>query len=108
MPSYRFGNISTVKALIRNKNNGYIGESFIVDMHSRTGFSGSSVWVYRTQSSSLGLGYEQGMDYHFVRLLGIHWGQFPELWELKAGALRGHIAQANLVTDGRYVEGLSE
>ena len=44
-----------------------------------------------------------------MKMLGIHWGQFPESWELKdkPKPAAGPAAQASLITDGKYVEGLS-
>jgi hypothetical protein len=38
-----------------------------------------------------------------MKLLGIHWGQFPEIWQLSAG----QIEEASLITDGKYVKGMS-
>ena len=55
IPSARFGNISMMpdaRAPIKQPT-GYNGVSYIVDMHSRTGFSGSPVFVYRTFGSDL-------------------------------------------------------
>src|SRR5258707_1186988 len=46
VPSARFGNISMLpnpRATIR-QSTGYDGVSYVVDMHSRTGFSGSPVF----------------------------------------------------------------
>jgi hypothetical protein len=48
---------------------------------------------------------------HTLNCLGIHWGQFPERWELKERKDHppppsSHEA-ADLITTGRYVEGLS-
>jgi hypothetical protein len=41
-------------------------------------------------------------------LLGIHWGQFPEEWELKQLKTEKKSEQRrNLITDGAYVAGLS-
>src|SRR5947209_5313437 len=42
--SVRFGHISIIDAQIRQSTN-YRGRSIIVDMHSRTGYSGSPVFV---------------------------------------------------------------
>ncbi len=128
IPSARFGNISMLpdkRAKIKQPT-GFRGESFIVDMHSRSGFSGSPVYVYRTMGSDLNssfFGQEVKVSriklssgdrasghVHFkptlFSLLGIHWGQFPERWELKE---RQKFSEAgnNLVTDGSYVEGMS-
>ena len=46
-----------------------------------------------------------------MSLLGIHWGQFPERWEVtNSGKLRDESSGENhesLVTDGRFIKGLS-
>lgn len=127
VPSARFGNISMLpnpRAKVKQPT-GYLGESFIVDMHSRTGFSGSPVYVYRTLGNDLEDNFfgedveltgvrisDRGDDFrgrlrvsHFFRFLGIHWGQFPERWELRNAS---QMSEANgLVTNGGYVEGMS-
>lgn len=128
IPSARFGHISMLadaRAAIKQPT-GHSGESFVIDMHSRTGFSGSPVYVYRTFAHDLtngmfghefvahglreGLGGNsiQGrLTFHgFLRLLGIHWGQFPERWELKDQS-RLRESSRDLITEGRYVEGMS-
>ena len=117
IPSVRFGNVSMLpdpRALIEQEN-GYLGESYVVDMHSRTGFSGSPVFAYRTFGADLTLdgrhrikgltvisngrpGLSQYRDStrieeakatfrseNIFRFLGIHWGQFPEIWPIKPG-----------------------
>ena len=141
VPSARFGNVSMLadpNARIR-LSTGYHAESFIVDMHSRTGFSGSPVFAYRTFGSELSENPNKGVpfdDLHIdqfqsrpigtrsanpiygrlsgyigsrqmFRLLGIHWGQFPETWLLSERSRL--IAEGNryLVFDGAYVEGMS-
>jgi hypothetical protein len=137
VPSARFGNISMMpnsRATIKQPT-GYLGESFVIDMHSRTGFSGSPVYVYRTFGADLaqGGGYEfediefndlnklaeraQGKPFSHIKgrlqirtlfeFLGIHWGQFPEKWELKDKKRVAESARKHLITDGAYVEGMS-
>jgi hypothetical protein len=135
VPSARFGNISMLpneRAKIEQPT-GYKGVSYVVDMHSRSGFSGSPVFVYRTFGSDLTEGafghpFENFAVDHPIELdhlgtsrnsgrlrvntlfnfLGIHWGQFPETWELRD---KSKLAESNkrqhLVTEGGYVEGLS-
>jgi len=131
LPSARFGNISMLpnsRATIRQPT-GYDGISYIVDMHSRTGFSGSPVFAYRTFGSDLteGSGHRfehieiENWDsdvnrsgrlkantlFHF---LGIHWAQFPEEWEINRRQTAGTNEQAKrkgLLLDGDVVEGLS-
>lgn len=86
-PAARFGCISVTPSVMRGKE--AKGENYCIDMHSRTGFSGSPVFVYRTPGSDLNRMYgkaggDGGKLYfgsHFVFFLGIHWGQFQE--ELK-------------------------
>jgi hypothetical protein len=92
-------------------------ESFILDVHSRTGYSGSPAFVYRTFGSDLTtdqlvtieepiLGSMQvSPDDHFIKLLGIHWGQFPERWEIKSR--RKTVAASLKGQNRRYVEGMS-
>lgn len=114
IPSARFGNISMLpnpRALIEQPNE-YKGESFVVDMHSRTGFSGSPVFAYRTFGSDLTINREHTINRltilqeghynlpertpiyeatatfesdNIFALIGIHWGQFPEKWPIKPG-----------------------
>jgi hypothetical protein len=131
VPSARFGNISMLpnpKATIEQPTK-YRGESFVVDMHSRTGFSGSPVYVYRTfgadlTESSFGTSFDsleidnwdsaatggrlkgRLKSSQLFELLGIHWGQFPERWELhNANALKE--ARKDLIVEGGYVKGMS-
>jgi hypothetical protein len=107
-PAFRFGHISITNANILQKT-GFAGRSIVVDMHSRTGFSGSPVFVYRTPGAIFARKDTLMGGGHIHKLLGIHWGQFPELWELDSG--KGRVADAeqsaHLVLDGKYVRGLS-
>ena len=110
-PAVRFGHISILDAHIKQRT-GYVGRSIVLDMHSRSGFSGSPVFIYRTLGSHF---LEEKPNSiligggHYFKLLGIHWGQFPELWELKNkyGVKSSAQREAALVEDGQYVEGLS-
>jgi hypothetical protein len=111
-PALRFGHISIFDAKIEQPT-GYKGRSIVADMHSRTGFSGSPVIVYRTMGSAfIDPPPKKGMILtgggHYISLLGILWGQFPEEWELKrSSASSGVLRNASIVTDGEYVKGLS-
>lgn len=110
-PSLRFGHISMTNAPIRQPT-GSTEESFVVDLHSRTGFSGSPVVVYRTIGSHFfdaekTKGKVLVGGGHTIFLLGINWGQFPEMWELKEGEANPNTTNAPLITKGKYVEGLS-
>ncbi len=55
LPSARFGNVSMLPddRVTIEQSTGYRGITYVVDMHSRTGFSGSPVYVYRTFGSDL-------------------------------------------------------
>lgn len=86
-PALRFGNISTVGADVRSNNWGSSAPSHIIDLHSRAGYSGSPVFVYRTFGSDLTRSKLVGRVMKpLLYLLGIHWGQFPEKWSLRIGA----------------------
>jgi hypothetical protein len=133
VPSARFGHISMMpdeRALIEQET-GYQGISYVVDMHSRSGFSGSPVYVYRTFGSDLddtwGFPFKEleisnwgsGMrgfplsgrmrvDTLFL-FLGIHWAQFPEQWEMhdKSTLKESAKSRKGLIAEGGYVEGFS-
>lgn len=138
-PLVRFGNLSMLASNdtpIRHGN--FLQESHIVDMHSRSGFSGSPVFVYRTFGSNLTNRAEERIDIDMnplidrmdpvrgnsrdgrpvetrvfpqsvFHLLGIHWAQFPEKWELKnLEVVKEESSNARyLVTDKTYVDGVS-
>lgn len=124
-PSLRFGAISMMEADIR-QGTGFHGRSIIVDTHSRTGFSGSPVYIYRPGTTTqLPFSFKNsnlpkrsgpkashrtwgvGNDTQ-VKLLGIHWGQFPERWEINSAPAQPKRRDENsIVRDGEYVEGLS-
>ena len=140
-PQARFGNISMLasdSSKIQQKT-GYEGQSYIVDTHSRPGFSGSPVFVYRTPLNDFGSDQElkgeaksQSLGYQLSRrgdrsgregssfdvsikvsntlfaLLGIHWGQFAERWEIYDDPSSNTKDENNsLVKNGGYVEGVS-
>lgn len=86
IPSARFGNISMLpdaRAPIIQPTD-HKGVSYLIDMRSRTGFSGSPVYVYRTFGSNLNCGSTDtfdGIDIEFDRLefdnnfIGVSMGQ---------------------------------
>jgi hypothetical protein len=119
VPSGRFGNISVLPQDVIQPTGGK-AQSFILDVHSRTGYSGSPVFVYRTFGSDLTtdvlqlqelniLGLATATPFsHFIKLLGLHWGQFPEQWEIKTKAKSKLSTEALLdQKNERYVEGMS-
>jgi hypothetical protein len=111
MPAVRFGNIGVMPSIIKQEN-GHYGESYCIDLHSRTGYSGSPVFVYRTPFSNFDAAFRQGkglrFDDTFIYLLGIHWGQFPEYWEITNKKKLIESKRPGVVTtDGKHVKGLS-
>lgn len=65
--------------------------SYLNDMRSRSGFSGSPVWVWRIPSDDMDMGDVDGhfperpsigMERRFLRLLGVHCAQFREEVEI--------------------------
>jgi hypothetical protein len=102
-PSMRFGNISMMKAN-QIQPTGCREPSFVVDMHSRTGYSGSPVFIYRTHGSIFP---RKGRPFvvggHMMKLLGVLWGQFPEQWDIK---IKGAPAP-QAVVPGVSIEGMS-
>jgi len=115
-PAVRFGHVSTDPVPIK-QDNGQYADCYCIDLHSRSGYSGSPVFAYRTPGANLEDAPHKG-DFanakvllagtNFMALLGIHWGQFPEIWELADLNSISEKAEANsLITDGKYVKGLS-
>jgi len=131
VPGARFGNISMLPSTFMKieQENGFMGECYIVDMHSRSGFSGSPVFMYRMLGHDLsrplheqfrilpgiadprfgsgGIGMPIRGDNLFL-FLGIHVGQFPEDW--KAGKSQARMvatSKGGLKVDDAYVEGWS-
>jgi len=109
IPAARFGNISVMPQVIPQPTGADTLTSFVLDVHSRTGYSGSPVFVYRTLFSDLSdipSNIEAGEQSHFIKFLGVHWGQFPELWEIESG--KAAVPQGvSLSNDAKYISGLS-
>lgn len=87
-------------------------------MHSRTGYSGSPVFVYRTpgnnfrpERSFLIPTPEQALKKYFsdgfFLLLGIHCGQFPEEWKITEKKSTAAEEGKSLLIEGAVVTGLS-
>jgi hypothetical protein len=140
VPAARFGNVSMApnpSATIKQPT-GHDGQSFVVDLHARSGFSGSPVFVYRTPvgdlsaggvvlSGRLSLTSPKSVEAALVRgrgiprnvevelalpgelfgLLGVHWGQFPESWEIKRRKSASTQPNHTLLPASEFVEGLS-
>jgi hypothetical protein len=75
----RFGNISATPRAMYNVEAGYQEESFAVEMHSRSGYSGSPVLVYGTTATRIFKDVRRDGDHgNFMFLLGVNWGQIQE------------------------------
>ena len=106
-PAIRFGNISIDPTPIVQPNK-QVADCYCVDVHSRSGFSGSPVFVYN-QTTGRFYPENEGRPNPrplFLKLLGIHWGQFPEEWEIVDGKGR-LIADGADGMDSQYIKGLS-
>ena len=91
VPAFRFGNISMMpndQALLDMETDGRCA-AYLVDTHSRSGFSGSPVFVYQTYGADLStfpmdwrrterdhVMLAGGPTDRYVGLLGVHCGQF--------------------------------
>src|SRR5262249_51938844 len=115
VPSARFGNISVMPLPFANirQGTGLQTPSYVIDMHSRSGFSGSPVFMYRPPQQDLpeqlvpATHRNVNIDTIF-RFLGIHFGQFPEEWEIgRRKPRRTEARKRGLITDGAYVTGWS-
>jgi hypothetical protein len=116
VPAVRFGNISSMPAPIKQAT-GKSANCYCIDMHSRSGYSGSPVFVYRTPGFDLEQIAQRKSDgglsiltagVNFFGLLGIHFGQFPELWEISGKKKQTSEAAApGLIVEGQYIKGLS-
>lgn len=110
-PSMRFGNLSMMAAHVPQPTpSRFAGASYVVDMHSRTGYSGSPVFLYRTTGSLFSAPGKLVVG-HMMKLLGILWGQFPEEWDIgdqskKSKSAKRQAAQIP-VLEGKSVKGMS-
>jgi hypothetical protein len=108
-PSARFGNVSMLPsdgAAIRQPT-GHDGISYVVDMHSRTGFSGSPVFAYKTFGSDLeawyGFNFDSiEMDLHDLRIRPSSLGRIDDpfrgaTFEGELRASRGRIKSHNVM-----------
>jgi hypothetical protein len=109
-PAVRFGCISIMPSMIPTEFSKQPKEYYSIDMHSRSGFSGSPVFAYRTFGQDLD-GRDMSRLYDAIKqmrrvsswdfkprmwLLGIQHGQFPEYWEIEtiqemSGSTKQHI-----------------
>lgn len=105
VPAARFGNISVMPQPIEQPTGAKHLKSYVLDVHSRTGYSGSPVFVYRTDGSDL-TGFAVRTTHQFVMLLGVLWGQFPERWEIAFDpTIQDQIVR--LKANANFVKGMS-
>lgn len=92
-PAVRFGNISIRPSQIEMPNSNKSVGYYCLDMHSRTGFSGSPVFAYRTAGSDLAEAFTNSLALRstVLRFIGIHCGQFDEEMQLTVGANKGLV-----------------
>ena len=108
-PAVRFGHISVMPTPLEQPT-GTLADSYCIDMHSRSGYSGSPVWIYRSPGYDITTAAKSGSEAelviagnHLMLLLGIHYDQFPEAWPIV-----GETEMTKAVKrDGRTIRGLS-
>ena len=79
-PAVRFGNISLMPSEMEFSKYGhdYSGKYYCLDMRSRTGFSGSPIFVYRTSTNDLRPSNVVSLGPPQPKFLGVHAAQYPE------------------------------
>ena len=80
-PTVRFGNISSMPIPVINETTNKKVNSYLLDMHSRSGYSGSPVMVFRTRGGNFNRRSPNDAvpeSPPILYFLGIHWGQFPD------------------------------
>ena len=100
-PTSRFGHISAMPQVIDRSVGGSGMPSYLLDMHSRSGYSGSPVFVYQPAIEHKGGTLSMMTGPGFLKLLGVHYGQFSELLKIQPDP-------AMVLKPGReYIEGWS-
>ena len=116
VPAIRFGHVSVNPSPLMYQ--GRLMDTYCVDVHSRTGHSGSPVFVYRMSGHDLELNAPQELAADtpiffagktLLAVLGIHYAQFPERWEIAKGTPGAvtSVSEAPLTKDGDQVIGMS-
>lgn len=107
VPAARFGHIS-IMPMPMKQSSGANGECYCLDVHSRSGFSGSPAFVYRTPGTNFNKEKILDTSEFFMLLLGIHRAQFPEPWEInKKDIKKKAISETNINYEQLEVTGLS-
>jgi hypothetical protein len=100
IPAVRFGNISAMPLEKVQQPSGFMQESFLVEMRSHAGFSGSPVHVYRP--TRVTMEYPPGREKfpifhdeaHGTWLLGVNWGYITDDWEITRKTRAARLATA--------------
>lgn len=115
VPAARFGNISVMPQEKVPQPTGFMQESFLVEMRSQAGYSGSPVHVYRPPRVSMIWPQTNAKfpmfrdEAHGTWLLGVNWGYITDDWEITrksktarpaAASPRAEYVQANTGMNG--------
>jgi len=86
-PTVRFGNIAMLPERIYQEERTFHQESFLVDMRSHSGFSGSPVFVYYEEPRNRWGGSDGPVSGAMGKtwLLGIDWGHLPIWTDIREG-----------------------
>ncbi|MBV8956037.1 MAG: hypothetical protein JO179_18005 [Solirubrobacterales bacterium] len=83
----RFGNLAMFPEPIRQHERAFDQESFLVDMRSVSGFSGSAVLVYYTEPGTLSMTMGEPRPWRTLLseywVLGVNWGHLPGRLQLR-------------------------
>ncbi|MGO9955890.1 MAG: hypothetical protein ACLP50_07880 [Solirubrobacteraceae bacterium] len=86
----RFGNLAMFPESIRQHGRAFDQESFLVDMRSVAGFSGSAVVIYFTQPGTLSITIGEPRPWRTMLseywVLGINWGHLPARLRMRGSA----------------------
>lgn len=86
----RFGNLAMFPESIRQHGRAFDQESFLVDMRSVSGFSGSAVLIYYTQPGTLSITIGEPRPWRTLLseywVLGINWGHLPARLRMRENA----------------------
>jgi hypothetical protein len=100
VPSVRFGHLSMMPLGIKHPD-GYLQESFAVEMLSRPGYSGSPVWTFRTPYQFGSSGVPDGDSE--AKFLGLNWGFITEPAEVKEEVIAASSSASTEQRTVRYI-----
>lgn len=111
LPAARFGNISVMPEEKIRQPAGYMQESFLVEMRSHAGYSGSPVHVYRAPRVSLEWPPDRSRsappiirdEAHGTWLLGVNWGYITDDWEITRRKRTSKLAGVDEASSAEFV-----